>query len=157
VSNVRSGRQSSGTDVVWRAASSASDKQITRIGRWKAFRSLGSRGVGAPRVEEALAVRANSGQPATDWRVKEAPVVELSRPVQGLTTPAWVHVSRKLEFIPRGGGFEATAGEIGTKPIRYSRLVTPATASQRRRGQRVSRPVQACRVRGSGRPRGSEE
>lgn len=100
-------------NVVWRVVLSASDERIARIGRWKAFRSLGSCGVGAPRAEEVLAVRAGSGQPGLDWRVNGTSVVELSRLVQGLITPARV-ISGK-PGIPRGGDFEAAAGAIGTK------------------------------------------
>jgi hypothetical protein len=52
---------SSGTAVVWEVASSASEKRPTRIHGWKTFPSLGSRGVGASRVERALAFRAVLG------------------------------------------------------------------------------------------------
>lgn len=134
--------------VVWRVVLSASDERITRIGRRKAFRNLGSRGVGAPRVERVLAVRTGPGQPGSGWRVKEASVVEVSRLVQGLIRPSVSHVpgdraSREVEAS------RPQLAQSAPKPIRHSRRVMPATASQRRRGRLVSRSVQACRVRGS--------
>jgi hypothetical protein len=42
--------------VVWRVAPSASTEWVARTSRWKMFRSLESRGVGASRVERVLAV-----------------------------------------------------------------------------------------------------
>lgn len=74
--------------IVWRVVLSASDERITRIGRGKAFPSLGSCGVGAPHVERVLAVRSGPGQLGTGWRVKGTSVVVLSRLTHGLITPA---------------------------------------------------------------------
>jgi len=100
-------------------------------------------------VERALALWAVAGQPVAVRWVKGG--------VSGLVVSAraWVDNARTSPAWETGHppwGVEtsrATAGASGAKPGHHSRLVMPATASQRPRGRLVSRPVQACRVRGS--------
>jgi hypothetical protein len=71
VSNVRPGCPSPGTDRCLEGSLRAPARsEVDRIFGRKAFRSLGSCGVGAPHVERALARRAGTGQPGPAWWVK---------------------------------------------------------------------------------------
>jgi len=71
VSNIRPGWPNPGTDRCLEGQLRAPARsELIRIFGRKAFRSLGSCGVGAPHVERALALRAGTGQPGLVSGVK---------------------------------------------------------------------------------------
>lgn len=60
--------------VVWRVTPSASTEWVIRTSRWKTFRSLESRGVGASRVEKVLAFGmclGNQGRAESERKVSD--------------------------------------------------------------------------------------